>query len=448
MTEGLVFALGRALGDISRTSLAPSVLRAAKARLLHAVGVSLASSRLAPALVAWQAVNDSTGESFVFGQSRRISAPDAAFVNGATGHSSLLEDCGPGGLREGSHPGTYIIPAALATAESERVDGRRFLVGLVVGYEAVSRIGRAAPPTIVQRRFRPLGVMGPFGAAAAAATVMGADDRQLAAALAIAANLSAGTTQGIFEGSMEPYFQAGLAARNGMLAARLGCSGAATAARALEGDFGFFQTYAGEPANEQALLAPAKHYGIESVGTKRFAACLQNQNTVALLVDQLSEPLDPDTVERVTITRPLSGTNGLNSPGVSRSRPFDNMLSAQMSARFTAAAALMRLPVDDPMFFQQSFGDPRIAGLTERIDLVQSEQDRVTIDIVLRDGRAVRLDGGDQNVLFPDYGMVRSTFLQRTEPILGTNAEVAASLIDALEVVTDIRELVNVLGRT
>ena len=74
MKEGLVYGLGQVLGDISRTSLAPSVLRAAKAKVLHAVGVSLASSRLAPALAAWQAVDDSRGESFVFGQSRRISA--------------------------------------------------------------------------------------------------------------------------------------------------------------------------------------------------------------------------------------------------------------------------------------------------------------------------------------------------------------------------------------
>ena len=447
MKEGLVYALGQVLGDISRTALAPSVLRAAKAKLFHAIGVSLASSRLAPAVAAWQAVSDSTGESFVFGQTRRVSAPDAAFVNGAIGHSSLLEDCGPGGLKEGSHPGTYIIPAALAAAESERVDGSRFLTALVIGYEAVSRIGRAAPATIVQRRFRPLGVMGPFGAAAAAATVMGADDGQLTGALAVAANLAGGTTQGIFEGTMEPYFQAGLAARNGMLAARLGRSGAVTAARALEGDFGFFRTYGGESADEQALLAPSSRLGIEAVGTKRFAACLQNQNTVALLVDELDEPLDPDTVERVTITRPLSGTNGLNSPGVSRSRPFDNMLAAQMSARFTAAAAIMGLPVNDPMFFQQSFADPRIAGLTDRIDLVQSEVDRVTVDIVLRDGRRIHLDGGDRNVLFPDYDAVRAMFLKRTEPILGANAEAASRLIDELEVVTDIRQLITVLGR-
>jgi hypothetical protein len=99
------------------------------------------------------------------------------------------------------------------------------------------------------------------------------------------------------------------------------------------------------------------------------------------------------------------------------------------------------------MFFQQSFADPRIAGLTDRIDLVQSEVDRVTVDIVLRDGRRIHLDGGDRNVLFPDYDAVRAMFLKRTEPILGANAEAASRLIDELEVVTDIRQLITVLGR-
>jgi 2-methylcitrate dehydratase PrpD len=445
MNQGLSARLGMVLGDLGRRDIAPAALAAAKSRIFHACGVSLASSRLAPALAAWASVQDGSGEGFVFGQSRRIAPADAAFVNGVIGHSSLLEDCGPGGLREGSHPGTYIIPAALAAAQAQRADGRRFLAGLVVGYEAVSRIGAAAPAAIVSRRFRPLGVMGPFGAAAGAATVLGADDRQLAAALAIAANLSAGTTQGIFEGSMEPYFQAGLAARNGIFAARLGLSGATTASQAFEGSFGFFQTYAGEAADGLAMLAPSARCGIEQVGTKRFAACLQNQHTLALIVDGIAEPLAQEAIERVTVTRPESGTHGLNSPGVSRSAPPDNMLSAQMSARFTVAAALMGLPVDDPMFFQRSFGDPKIAALTQRIDLVPAKDDRVTVSVLLRSGQTVHLENAGLKVLFPDAAAVRAKFLKRAEPVIGRKAEDAAALIDDLENLGDIRALTEAL---
>ena len=234
--------------------------------------------------------------------------------------------------------------------------------------------GQPGPSPSSNADLGPLGVMGPFGATAAVATILGASDDQMASALAIAANLSAGLdAQGIFEGSMEPYFQAGFAARNGLLAARLALSGAISSKRALEGEFGFFQTYAGEQGNVDLLLGSREKLGVCLVGTKRFAACLQNQQTLALIVDGMAEPLKLDAIERVTITRPSEGINGLNSPGVSRTAPFDNMLSAQMSARFTAAAALLGRPVDDPKFFQQHFKDPGIVQLTERIDLVPSQ---------------------------------------------------------------------------
>lgn len=445
MQDGLVNGLAQVLGSIGRGALSPAALAAAKAKVLHALGVSLVSSALAPGRAAWAAVADVEGDCLVFGRSRGLSAPDAAFVNGTIGHSSLLEDCGPGGLREGSHPGPCILPAALAAAQAGGVDGWRFLAALVVGYEAVSRIGRSAPPSIVQRRFRPLAVMGPFGAAAAAATLAGADDRQLAAALAVAANLAGGTTQAIFEGSMESYFQAGIAARNGLLAARIGMAGATTAQAALEGEFGFFQVFGGAPADAGAMLAPADRCGIELVGLKRFASCVQNQNTVALLVDGLEAPLSPDRIERIRIERSASGTNGLNSPGVSRSGPFDNMLSAQMSARFTAAAAVLGLPVDDPRFYQDSFADPRVARLTERIDLVPCEDDRLVVTVTLRDGPAITLDGTGKSVLFPDYAEVRARFLARAQPLLGDQAAVAARLVDRLERLEDVRELLEVL---
>lgn len=439
--EGLGVQLGRVLGEMGRRPLAEQTLTAAKAKLLHACGVSLVSSQLASAQAAWNAVGDGRGDCFVFGQSRRISAGDAAFVNGVIGHSSLLEDCGPGGLRQGSHPGTYIIPAAFAAAQSKGASGRQFLAALVVGYETVSRIGAAAPLSIVARKFRPLGVMGPLGASMAAAVIGEADDRQLTDTLAIAINMSSGTTQGIFEGSMEPYFQAGMGARNGLFAARLGLAGAKTARDALEGEFGFFQTYGGEACNAEILLNRSTKPGIEQVGIKHYAACLQNQNTVALIVDAFEHPVEPETIERVTITRSATGTNGLNSPGVSRHGPFDNMLSAQMSARFTAAAALMGLPADDPMFYERSFADPRIEALTQRIDLVPAPGDDVEVVVKLRSRQSIRIHSGGRNILFPDYGNVRAKFVQRATPHLGVKAEKVAALVDKLEILDDIRAL-------
>src|SRR5438132_10592584 len=124
MSETYVGGLSRILGEIARHQLPAEALAAAKSRLFHAFGVSFTSSALPSVGAAWKAVPHDSGNCFVFGRFQRIAAEDAAFVNGVIGHSSLLEDCGPGGLREGSHPSTFIIPAALAAAESVGASGR------------------------------------------------------------------------------------------------------------------------------------------------------------------------------------------------------------------------------------------------------------------------------------------------------------------------------------
>jgi 2-methylcitrate dehydratase PrpD len=445
-TEGWALQLSCLLTDIGRSELPEAAARAAKNRLRHAFGVSLANSRLPAAEVAWKTMGGSSGPCFVFGRERRIHAPDAAFINGVIGHGSLLEDCGPGGLREGSHPGTFIIPAALAAAESCAASGKTFIAGLVVGYEAVSRIGAAASSSIVQRRFRPVGIMAAFGAATAAAMILGAEPEQLAAALSIAANLASGSTQGIFEGTMEPYFQAGFGARNGLLAALLALAGAATTRQALEGEFGFFHTYGGEPGKLDVLLGPRAQLGIAVVGTKRFAACLQNQQTLALIVDGLDPPLTADAIERVVIRRPQFGTNGLNSPGVSRSAPFDNMLSAQMSARFTAAAAILGKPVDDPVFFSSHHADKDIAELTRRIDLEPATDDSVVVELHLRNGRKLALDADKSGVLFPDDDVIRESFLRRARSVQGGEASTTAGLIDELGTLKDVGRLTKAMA--
>ena len=42
------------------------------------------------------------------------------------------------------HPGAVVLPALLAVAQREVIDGRRFLEAFALGYEAVCRIGLAA----------------------------------------------------------------------------------------------------------------------------------------------------------------------------------------------------------------------------------------------------------------------------------------------------------------
>jgi 2-methylcitrate dehydratase PrpD len=421
-------------------------VEAAKSRLLHALGVALAGRDLPAVRVAWDAVNDSAGDCVAVARPRRVSDRAAAFHNGVAGHSSLLEDCGPGGLLGGSHPSTYVIPAALAAAESGRVGGRLLILGIVAGYEAVSRLGAAAPDEIVARRFRPIAVMGPFGAAAAAATVHELPRDRLTASLAIAANMSGGISQGFVDGTMEPFLHAGLAASNGLFAARLARAGVTVSPATLEGPFGLFETLGGAQGRPGALTEPRGELAVCTIGTKRFASCVQNQATMEMLLEQAPVVEDAGAVERIVLRRPARGTDGLSSPGVDSAPPYGSMLQRQMSARFTTAAALLRRPVETPSYFADAGGDEPASRLATLVELELTSNGGITLDLYLRGGELITLRSERSRVLFPTASEIRSRFLARAEPLLGeTVAAALAEMVDDLEHLADVTELTDLL---
>ena len=438
------------LYQLACAALPAATIGAAKDRLLHVIGVTLASSGLPAPAAAWQAVRADDGPCTVIGRPGRLSAASAAFANAVAAHSSLLEDCGPGGLSEGSHPGTYVPAAAFAAAEQVGASGADLLAAVVVGYEAVGVLGGIAPVSIVTRRFRPLGVLGPIGAAAAAAILYGCDRRQLAAAISIAANTAAGYGQGFVAGSTEPYLHAGFAARNGLLAASLAAAGCAAAPDSLEGPYGFFQTYGGDAGRYggdagRIPPGPAGH-AVTRLGTKKFAACLQNQETLSLIQARLPVPLAPEAIRRVALFRPATPSNGTASPGVGTGPPYDTMLQRQMSARFTAAAALLGRPVDDVRYFEAAGDDDDVAMLAALTELHSTDDPMVRIDVDLRDGTRLTAAGDMSAVLFPTSREITDRFRDRAASVLGPATQDVISLIGQLERLPAAASLLSVLS--
>jgi 2-methylcitrate dehydratase PrpD len=423
-----------------------TTLRGVKERLFHGLGVALRSAGLPASEAAWKAMNGRAGACRVIGRSTTLAPDAAAFVNAVAAHNSLQEDCGPGGLAEGSHPGTYVLPAALAAAEHSSRCGLDLVRGIIAGYEAVSRIGQAAPLSIVERGFRPVPVMAPFGAAAAAAVVNGADAGQLATALSIAANLSSGFGQGILEGTMEPYLHAGFGTRNGMLAADLAFAGAVTAQGALDGRYGFFAVFGGTKPDLDALLGERDSAGVNRVGSKRFAACLQNQQTMELALDVVASEVALADVTSITLLRPAKGTNGTHSPGVDQLPPYGSMLQAQMAARFTAAAALLGRPVDDVGYFANAMNDAEAMALAARIDLRESPDNSVSLEMGLREGSTRVIRSSSSQGLYPTSDVLLARFRKRAEATIGDRAPLAIALIEQIESVDDVRALTDLLG--
>ena len=142
-----------------------------------------------------------------------------------------------------THPGTNILPAAFAAAESARASGKEFLTGVAAGYEVAERMAADFIPTVMSRGFHAGPVFGIFGAAVAAAKIMRLNEEQMNSTIAACAGLASGNLEAPRSGGR--VVREGAAVRNALLAVALAQHGHQGGETVLEGDAGFYHAYAG-----------------------------------------------------------------------------------------------------------------------------------------------------------------------------------------------------------
>ncbi|WP_137890290.1 MmgE/PrpD family protein [Ramlibacter sp. 2FC] len=142
-----------------------------------------------------------------------------------------------------THPGCAVLPAALAAAETTSCSGRTFLTGVVAGYEVMLRMASDFVPTVMARGFHAGPVFGIFGAAVAAAKIMGLSADEVHGAIAQCVNLASGNLECARGGGRA--MREGAAVRNALLAVALARQGLPSAESVLEGPAGFYHSYAG-----------------------------------------------------------------------------------------------------------------------------------------------------------------------------------------------------------
>jgi 2-methylcitrate dehydratase PrpD len=143
-----------------------------------------------------------------------------------------------------THPGTCIVPGALAAAETEGASGKDFITGLAAGYEVMERMAADWIPTVMARGFHAGPVFSLFGSAIAAAKIMRFTDDQLHAVISLCTNLAGSNLE-------SRALREGAAVRNAMLAVSLARQGKVGGGEAvLEGPAGFYRAYAGNNTGE------------------------------------------------------------------------------------------------------------------------------------------------------------------------------------------------------
>lgn len=174
----------------------------------------------------------------------RLTKAGAAFVNAETIFAGGKWDT----FRMLTHPGTAILPAALVAGEIAGASGREFLTAVAAAYEVMERMAAEFIPTVMSRGFHAGPVFGIFGAAVAAAKLGGLDAEHIHGAIAQCVNLASGNLEGIRSGGRS--LREGGAVRNALLAVALAKQGTPGGETTLEGEAGFYHSYAGNNRGE------------------------------------------------------------------------------------------------------------------------------------------------------------------------------------------------------
>jgi len=138
-------------------------------------------------------------------------------------HASLSEvlEFQDGHASAGLHPGTSVIPSAVAIGELKGISGKELLVSIVSGYEILGRIGSLIYGKS-WGKISPTGLVGSLGSATAAGKILGLSKRELLSALGIASYLTPlSVGENFFTGFSCKPFQGGQGAEVGVKAIKL-----------------------------------------------------------------------------------------------------------------------------------------------------------------------------------------------------------------------------------
>jgi 2-methylcitrate dehydratase PrpD len=291
---------------------------------------------------------------------------NAAFLNGTTAEAIEAQD----GLRfGGNHPGTAVIPAALALAESLGLGGRKVVEAVVAGYEAAGRPAAAMHPHHTLAGFLPTGTCGAFGAAAAASRLMGHDVEGMLNSLGNAGYLlPLSMAEHLMGGYTSKIVQGGQAASAGLTAAGLAGAGITGAPYVLEGSDlggGFTQiTTRGEPALERIVDQLGEHFSIMDVYLKPYTACRHTHGAAQAALQLVhKEDFEPQDIEAVDVYTYHIASVAVGK-GVTASSTF---VSAQFSLPYVVAACLIDGEMGPAQLKEKRISDPAVLELSKKV---------------------------------------------------------------------------------
>ena len=284
------------------------------------------------------------------------------------------------------HVTPEVVPPILAIAERDGASGANALRALVAGLEVATRVARGLGYAEFRKRgWHAPGVVGPFGGAAATASLLGLDESSTRNALALAGSQSAGTWAAW--GTPTVKFHQARGALSGMLAGLLAAEGFRGSDEILaHPDGGIYTAYAGGGNPAAATDALGERWELEQISMRLWPSGTPLQPVISALFALIArEPVNADDVERVVVSVPPHVHRAHGRFGVP-----DGTFVALLSIPYVTSVILHDRAAWLPQFSAERYGDPGLARFVEeRIELRADDTlnaDGARVEIVERDG--------------------------------------------------------------
>jgi 2-methylcitrate dehydratase PrpD len=291
----------------------------------------------------------------------RLAAPWAALVNGTAAHALDYDDVLEPAL---NHPSAALVPALLAMAEQTGASATDCIDAYIVGFEVMARLGEAMNQVHYARGWHTTLSLGAPAVAAACARMLHLDTVRMAMALSLGTSMAGGSKRQF--GSMAKPLHAGLAAKNGIIAAQLAASGVEGIAEPLDGRWGFVEMLAGDgaPGLAGALRKLGGDCAVLEFGiwAKYYPCCASTHRPVDAL---LSLKLSPTDVERIEALVSEVAVANL------RYRVPAGVAEARFSLPYCLAAALHDGPLSPSSFTLEAIRRAPVLHILERTEMIQ-----------------------------------------------------------------------------
>jgi 2-methylcitrate dehydratase PrpD len=371
-STGIARTLADFAHELSPSAIPAAIRERAKELILDAVGVALASTRYDFArrtLAAMSGFGSDPRGVPVIGSPVRLSARDAALVNGVLVHGLDFDDTHTAGV---VHATASSFPCALSAACLHGAHGRDLLAAYVLGVEVAARLGAVARGGFHQVGFHPTGVAGAFACALLAGKLGGLDAERLVSAQGIALSVASGSFEFLASGAWTKRLHPGWAAASGITVAALAEHGFVGPPEPYEGRFGLYASYLGplraqcDPALATAGLGST--WELANVAVKPYPAChFVHACADAARALARAHGLRAEDVAHVRALVPREVVQTVCEPVAAKRSP-QNSYEAQFSIPYAIATSLVRGRLGLAELEDDAVRDPATRALMERID--------------------------------------------------------------------------------